>query len=466
MMRAYCYFVAAGLVLTALLLSGPWARQAAGQQASMPLPPQDLAPQPGSAAAASVAESGVPQETLAEAWLIALGGDQRVEASRWNLSAAQSSWAAAKAERLPSLKLGADYLALSEQPAVSVNLPSLPAMSMPMFEQDSVGFHGLVSQPLYTSGRISNGISAAESAVRANQSDVQRTKLDIKMNVAEIYVVVLRAARIVDVAQSKVVSLNAHNHDVAGLFERGLVSKNDLLAAQVALADARQQALDAQNGVELGNSAYNRALGRRLTEPVRLAELRDEGDVCDVEELTQMALRQRPELEGLSAQVRALREQAASLRAKNAPQVNVQGGYVFQENKYIDPNGFAVVLLGVEWNAFDSGRVRNQAESLCDKAEAMFRMRKDAESMIALEVRQKWLDLQTARQRVQVARQATAQADENLRVARDRYQQQVGTNTEVLDAETLRIQAYTNLYNSSYQAVLAGLRLRRAVGNL
>ena len=86
--------------------------------------------------------------------------------------------------------------------------------------------------------------------------------------------------------------------------------------------------------------------------------------------------------------------------------------------------------------------------------------------MIALDVRQKWIDLLTSRKRVLVARQTTAQADENLRVARDRYQHQVGTNTEVLDAEASRVQAYTNFYNSSYQAVLAALRLRRAVGNL
>ena len=86
--------------------------------------------------------------------------------------------------------------------------------------------------------------------------------------------------------------------------------------------------------------------------------------------------------------------------------------------------------------------------------------------MIALEVRQKWLDLQTAMHRVEAVRQATAQAEENLRVARDRYQHQVGTNTEVLDAETLRLQAYTNFYNSTYEAVLADLRLRRAIGNL
>ena len=101
-----------------------------------------------------------------------------------------------------------------------------------------------------------------------------------------------------------------------------------------------------------------------------------------------------------------------------------------------------------------------------EKAEASVRLWRDAQSMIALEVRQKWLDLQTAIHRVDAVRQATTQAEENLRVARDRYQHQVGTNTEVLDAESLRLQAYTNFYNSSYEAMLADLRLRRAIGSL
>jgi outer membrane protein TolC len=65
-----------------------------------------------------------------------------------------------------------------------------------------------------------------------------------------------------------------------------------------------------------------------------------------------------------------------------------------------------------------------------------------------------------------VARQATVQAEENLRTVRDRYRQQIGTNTEVLDAESLLVQAYSNFYNSSYEAVLARLRLCRAAGTL
>lgn len=407
-----------------------------------------------------------PAETLESAWQAALQSDQRLESSAWGLSAANSSWAAARAERMPSFALGANYIALSEQPSFAANFPPLPAQQLPFWEQQSVGLHGLVNQPLYTSGRITHGIDAAAFGVQANRADVARAELDVKINVAEIYVTVLRAVRMVEVAASKVASLTEHNRVVADHFDKGIVSKNDHLAAQVALADAQQQLLEAQNGLEVSKAAYNRALGRPLDAPVQLAELQDDAVPCDVNVLTQSALQLRPEIAGLSAQACALREQAESVQAKSGPQVGVQGGYVYQQNRFVDPNGVAVLALGVEWNAFDFGRIRNQAESFREKAEAVIRIRKDVESMITLEVRQKWLDQETARQRVAVARQATTQADENLRVARDRYEQQAGTNTEVLDAETLRVQAFTNLYNSTYQAVLTGLRLHRAVGDL
>jgi outer membrane protein TolC len=408
-----------------------------------------------------------PTESLEDAWQVALRGDQRVEAGQWQVASAQSTWAAARAERLPSLTLGADYYALSQQPELQVTLPGLPIVVQQSFiNQNSGGAHGIATQPLYTSGRISSGIAAAESQVSANRNDLRRTVLDVKMNVAEYYVAVLSATKFLQVAQSKVSSLTAHLRDVNSLYEKGLVSKNDLLAAEVALADAQQKALDTANKLEVAQAAYNRALGRVLTGNVQLAELQDNGARWDVNDLTAQAMQQRPELAALAAQARALQQEAESERGKTGPQVAVQGGYLYQQDRYLEPNGLAGVMVGVEWNVLDMGRVRNRANALSDKAESVIHLRRDTQSLIALEVRQRWLELETARQRVIVARQTTAHADENLRVARDRYQHQVGTNTEVLDAETLRIQAYTNLYDSTYQAVLAGLRLWRAVGSL
>ena len=407
-----------------------------------------------------------PQETLEDAWRMALATDQRLEASQWNLSSATRSVEAAQAEMYPSATLGADYLVISQELAFKLPPSAVLPSRLPFFQQASGGFHALVTQPLYTSGRISNGINAAEAGVAANQADVQRTQLDVKMNVAEIYISVLRAIRLVEVANNKVTSLAAHAQDVEALHNKGVVAKTDLLAARVALADAQQQLLQARNGLEITRAMYNRALGRPLTEPVNVANLRDEDGTGDVEQLTRQAIQCRPEVAQLSAQACELRAQAASTEAKKGPQVAVMGGYLYQQDRYIDPNGVAGVGVGVEWNVFDAGRVCNQSAALFQKAEAVIRMRMDLESRIALEVRQKWLDLQTARERINVARQATVQAEENLRTVRDRYRQQIGTNTEVLDADTLLVQAYSNFYNSSYEAVLARMRLCRAVGTL
>jgi outer membrane protein TolC len=185
-----------------------------------------------------------------------------------------------------------------------------------------------------------------------------------------------------------------------------------------------------------------------------------------VEELTRSALWLRPEIAEITAQATALRERAAAASSANSPQVMLRGGYLYQGDKFVEPNGVAGIALTAEWNLFDSGRVGHQAAALSEKAEALMRMRRDTESSIALDVRQKWLEYQTAKQQIAFARVAIAQADENLRVVRDRYVQRLGNNTEVLDAETLRVQAYMNLHNNSYEAQLARLRLRRATGSL
>ena len=201
-------------------------------------------------------------ETLETAWAVALSTDQRIAASRWNVSAAESGWNAARAERMPSLSLGAEYYVLSQSLDTVATISVLWAPWNCLWRiAIAGGAYAFVTQPIYTSGRISNGINAAAANVVAQEADHSRTVLDVKMSVAEIYVKVLLATRIVEVAESKVVSLSSHDKDVSALYEKGVVSKNDLLASQVALADAQQKAIDARADLEVAQAAYNRALG-------------------------------------------------------------------------------------------------------------------------------------------------------------------------------------------------------------
>jgi outer membrane protein TolC len=125
-----------------------------------------------------------------------------------------------------------------------------------------------------------------------------------------------------------------------------------------------------------------------------------------------------------------------------------------------------MVTLGAKWNVFDGGVVNHRAGAVERQAAALSEQREDLVSVVALQVRQAWLDVVETRKRLVVTQSAIAQAEENLRVVRDRYANGLSTHTEVLDAETLRATSEANHAAALYDAALAGLRLRRAVGEL
>jgi outer membrane protein TolC len=373
---------------------------------------------------------------------------------------------------MPSIAASTGYLVLDNPLALQWQLAPIPEIlpdgasgriDVTQDEMLLVGVH--VTQPLCTFGRIRHGVDAAGAAVTGALSDEVRTELDVKIQVAEAYITVLKAERVLEVAEGRVKSLDAHLRDVGNLLKEEVVVRNDYLASEVALANAQQARLQIENQLKLAEAAYNRALQRPLDYPVVLDGLPEPAGQYDLAQLTQLALRQRPEIASVSAKVRGLRSQACSVRASGLPQIGVRGGVDYMENRYLDNETINSVGVFGAWNFFDAGRKRHRAMQLDHSAEALLRARSDLESFITLQVRQAWLDLNTLRQRVDVNRKTIDSADENLRVAGNRYREGAGTNTEVLDAEMLRTQAYNNYYGSLYDAILAEMRLRRAVGD-
>ena len=88
--------------------------------------------------------------------------------------------------------------------------------------------------------------------------------------------------------------------------------------------------------------------------------------------------------------------------------------------------------IGVQWAMFDGGQSRKRAAALDRNRRATEQQRADAASQIELQVRQAWLGIDEARQRVEVNARAAEQAEENLRIARERYTAGLGTQTQLL----------------------------------
>ena len=171
-------------------------------------------------------------------------------------------------------------------------------------------------------------------------------------------------------------------------------------------------------------------------------------------------------LDAFDEQAEAYGQLARTERSRVLPQVALSGGYQYLENQFLDDETVGMAGIGVQWALFDGGQSRKRAAALDRNRRATEQQRADASSQIELQVRQAYLGIQESRQRVIVTAQAAEQADENLRIARERYTAGLGTQTQLLQAESLRVQALRNRDDASLDAGLAQLRLARAVGAL
>ncbi len=425
----------------------------------------------------------VQAETLEGAWAAALAANPAWQASQANTESSRHLVNSAKATRWPTLSLGAVWAHHQDMPKVQTDLSGLSSglagllppqaiarlpgsLAQPVADDRGWAANATVTLPVFTSGKISAGIRAAEAGVDAAEAAENRARQDLKLAVAEAYLTVLRSRAAQTVADQLVASLGVHQRDVGQFYRQGLVARSDVLAVDVMLADARQRQIQARHALSLSRSAYNRLLARPLSTPVALDEIDWPRQAEPLPALQDSAAQHRPELDELAAQSQSLHAQARGLRAEDGPQVALFAAHTYVQNSYLTREHVNSAGVMIRWNLLDAGIHRERAAALAVKADALRAQRNDLASQVALQVEQAWSLQDEAAERREVAQAALALADEHLTIQRDRYANGLAIQTEVLDAQTRRADAARHLFNARYDHALALLRLKRATGEL
>ena len=406
--------------------------------------------------------------TLQKSLAMAMENSYKLQAREEGIDQAGSVRKQARAEFLPKLSTSYGYLRLNEAGVrVSPTSGALAASS-----QDIYSWTTSVRQPLFTGFALLSNYRLAELGIDQSQLERDLEKLDLALQVKQAYFNVLAADKGVDVAQKDVESRRSNAEVARNFYNVGMIPINDLLKAEVELANSEQNLARAISAAQVTRSAFNTLLVRPINKPVELEDILTYiPEKGTYEGYLERALSERPEIKLLDVNLLQIDQQIRLAKSKYYPEAYLEYQYIKEGdspavdggNPSLDPNSWQVTAV-LNWTFWEWGKTYYAGREQESRKRQLVQTKLDVENGIGLDVKQAMLDLEVTEKNVPTTIKAVQQAEENLRVNEERYKAQVTTITEVLDAQTLLTQARVNYYRALYDNNLGKARLERAVG--
>jgi outer membrane protein len=293
------------------------------------------------------------------------------------------------------------------------------------------------------------------------------TRREVVFVTIESYYRLLEAMRLSEVAKDSVGQLEAQQKQAQSQFDNGVIGKNDLLRAVLALAGARQRAIQTRGQVILARGQLAVAMGHSPDEAIEPEPFTGEpppvGESA-LEPAEARAVSQRLELRDLDRQIGQAESSVRFAKKKLLPVINAVGNYTHTAGSPFSQENAAYVGLAASWDVWDWGTTIGGIHEADAKLKQTILARKKVEDQVRIEARQAFVNADSANEALAVARSAVSQAEENYRIVTKKFQNNAATSFDVVDAESLLTQARGQVEQALYDYLIAGAALQKATG--
>ncbi|MBW1817537.1 MAG: TolC family protein [Deltaproteobacteria bacterium] len=407
--------------------------------------------------------------TLEESITEALVNNRNLKAIKTKIDQAGFVEKQARTEFLPKLSTSYGYTRFDRARVFKSTLPG--ASRIAISSQDNFEWRGTVTQPLFAGFAILSSYELAKLGVDQSETEYELARLDLALRIKQAYFDILIAEKAVEVAEKDVASRESNLKMVRNFYEVGIVPVNDLLRAEVELADSKQTLVEVKSRVRVAEFAFNTVLSRPGNAPVRVKDIeRFVPERGAFESYLGQALRNRPEIKLLDIALLQADRDARLAKSKFYPEIGFEYNYIkagdtpdVSGSPFHETNRWEATTY-LSWTFFEWGKTRYEVKEKESVKDELIQTKLSLEQGIALEIKDALLALQVAEKNVPATEKAQEQAEENLRVSNERYKAQVTTIIEVMDAQRLLSQARVNFYRAIYTHHLAKAGLMRALG--
>jgi outer membrane protein len=401
--------------------------------------------------------------TRADAEQMAIKNNPRVSLGRLLALAQHQVIRETRAAELPNFN--GSMTAVDAEDGSRISAGSLTASRL--FEHAGAG--GNITQLITDFGRTRNLVASSKLQEKAQNANALATTEDIVLATDQAFYNALQAQALLKVANQNVDTRHTTDTQVSEMTKNKLKSTLDLSFADVNLSQAKLLLLDAQNNADSTMAALDAVLGldKQLT-----FDLSDETKPLqqpppDPEQLTQLGLQQRPDLQALNYNEQAAVKFSHAQRAQLFPTISAAGtaGSVpIRPAQYYVANWWGAVGVNMNIPIFNGFLYTAQAKEASIRAQAVSEQNRDLRDQIVRDIRTSWLAANTAYQRVSVTAELLKQANLALALAQTRYQMGLSSIVELNQAQFQQTDAAIGNTNAQYQYRLSLATLNYQVG--
>ena len=402
----------------------------------------------------------------------ALKANLEIQRSKDEVDAATATRSARATEFFPTLNARYGYIKRDNPTTQALGTQGGQVADVLTNPEDEYNFVTSFSQPIFTGFALYNQYKIADLGLDIAEFAEKLTRQDVILDAKNAYFLILKAQKLMDVADETVKQIAAQKEVAENMYQVGMSPLNDLLQSQVQLANAKQALITAKNNLDLTKSQFNTLLRRQVNSPVSVVDILDFTPwEYDIDYCLALAEELRLEIEVADLEIKIAEKDYKLSQRDFYPSVNLVGTWTKRGTDWdvdggegIGDDSFWDIRATASWDFWQWGRTRfGVKEKLSRLSQAKLRKEQVLDN-IALEVKQAYLKVQESHKNITTIEKAIEQAKENLRITEERYKEQVSTTTDVLVAQTLLTETMTNYYNALYDFKIAKAILYRGLG--
>ena len=324
-----------------------------------------------------------------------------------------------------------------------------------------------VQMPLFDQRQTRARVDQADIGKRQAELYAEGVRQQLRFEVIRTYYGVILGKEMLKVSKEAVRSAEANKKKTKDMADVGMTTDADFLAADVELANARQQKLESESELTITIAALNLLLGDKPdVEHYIVGDLQEKYcPLDDQDKLIRIAFQNRPDYLAAELAIQNSERQTRAVRDLGLPRVDAFAN-VGYSSPYI-ANGSSDYRVGVSltYTLFDPGRKARigqaaEAETSADAEKQVIG------NQITLGVVRAFQKYKTARARIEVSIKSIAQADDALRIVQDRYKNGLATFNEVIRSEAALVRAKHSLLNARYDYYVSYAAVLLATGRL